>query len=236
MVKSGQTWSGLVVTKGATGALATPSVGPAGALYVDGVVNGATVAISGTNPYKWSVTLPALTAGQCVSMYITATIATIATASVVAEDVADTVALSEVSAALATVDGIVDGLAAVAPDYKPTVAVTGEAAANVTMQQGVAVAAADANGYAPVDVRSWGGEDLDKYLDDILTAIGNEIVEGSYTRDDILRIIAAALAGETSGSGTSTVTILGLDGATARITATVDGVGNRTGMTLDGEA
>lgn len=98
MVKSGQTWSGLVVTKDATGALATPSVGPAGVLYVDGTANGATVTVTGSNPYKWTVTLPSLTAGQCVSMYITATIATIATASVVAEDVADTVRLSDVPA------------------------------------------------------------------------------------------------------------------------------------------
>lgn len=97
-VKSGQTWSGLVVCKDSTGALATPSVGPVGALYVDGVVNAASVTVSGANPYKWTVTLPTLTAGQCVSMYITATIATIATASVVAEDVADTVRLSDVPA------------------------------------------------------------------------------------------------------------------------------------------
>lgn len=103
MVKTGQQWSGLVVTKDSTGALATPSVGPVGALYVDGVSNGAGVTITGSNPYKWTVTLPALTAGQCVSMYITATIATIATASVVAEDVADTVALSDVNTALAAV-------------------------------------------------------------------------------------------------------------------------------------
>lgn len=97
-VKSGQAWYGLFVCKDATGALSTPSVGPAGALYVDGTVNAASVTISGSNPYKFAVTLPALTAGQCVSMYITATIATIATASVVAEDVADTVRLSDVPA------------------------------------------------------------------------------------------------------------------------------------------
>ncbi len=97
-VKSGQTWSGLIVCKDSTGALATPSVGPAGVLYVDGTANGASVTISGSNPYKWTCVLPTLTAGQCVSMYVTATIATIATASVVAEDVADTVRLSDVPA------------------------------------------------------------------------------------------------------------------------------------------
>ena len=101
MVKSGQLWSGLVVCKDSTGALATPSVGPAGALYVDGIANVASVTVSGSNPYKWTVTLPALTAGQCVSMYITATIANIATASVVAEDVADTKRVSDLNDAAA---------------------------------------------------------------------------------------------------------------------------------------
>jgi hypothetical protein len=126
MVKTGQVWSGLIVCKDATGALATPSVGPAGVLYVDGTANAAAVTVSGANPFKWTCTLPTLTAGQCVSMYITATIATIATASVVAEDVADTVAdvptvaefeartLAAASyataAALAAVDGIVDDI------------------------------------------------------------------------------------------------------------------------------
>ena len=96
MVKSGQAWSGTIVTVDATGALATPSVGPAGSLYVDGTANGASVTVTGTNPYKWAVTLPALTAGQSVSMYITATIATIATGAIVAEDQADTARISDV--------------------------------------------------------------------------------------------------------------------------------------------
>ena len=95
-VKTGASWSGLLVTLDATGAKATPSVGPAGVLYVNGVADGASVTISGSNPYKWSVTLPALSAGDSVSMYITATIATIATASIVAEDQADTKLVSNI--------------------------------------------------------------------------------------------------------------------------------------------
>jgi len=101
-VKSGTTWAGIIVTLDATGALATPSSGPTGVLYIDGEANGAEVTISGANPYKWSVTLPALTAGQRVDMYITATIATIATAGVVASEQADTALLSEVEAAVPT--------------------------------------------------------------------------------------------------------------------------------------
>ena len=86
---SGQVWYGMIVTKDATGALAVAAAGPVGTLYVNGVANAATVTIDGANPYSWAVTLPALTAGASVSMYITATIGAIATASVVAEDVID---------------------------------------------------------------------------------------------------------------------------------------------------
>ena len=94
-VKTGQAWAGAFVTLDATGALATPSTGPAGVLYVDGVANGASVTITGSNPYKWAVTLPSLTAGQRVDMYITATISKIATAGFVASEQADTTLLSD---------------------------------------------------------------------------------------------------------------------------------------------
>jgi hypothetical protein len=95
MVKSGQVWAGLITCTDHTGALIAPTVGPVGALYVNGVANGAAVTITGSNPYKWSVTLPALTAGDCVEMYLTATIGGIATASVVATDVSDTKRVSD---------------------------------------------------------------------------------------------------------------------------------------------
>jgi hypothetical protein len=61
-----------------------------------------------------------------------------------------------------------------------------------------------------------------------------EVIEGSYTAAELLRIIAAALAGELSGAGTLSITIQGVDGATDRIIATVDGTGNRTAVALDG--
>jgi len=61
-----------------------------------------------------------------------------------------------------------------------------------------------------------------------------EVIEGSYTAAEMLRIIAAALAGELAGAGTTTITIQGIDATTDRIVATVDGTGNRTAVTLDG--
>lgn len=102
-VKTGSAWAGTFVTLDATGALATPSTGPAGTLYVDGVANGATVTITGSNPYKFAVTLPSLTAGQRVDMYITATISSIATAGVVASAQADTVLVSDVKTETAAI-------------------------------------------------------------------------------------------------------------------------------------
>lgn len=92
-VKTGQAWAGTFVCLDATGALEAGT--PSGVLYVDGVANGASVTITGSNPYKWAVTLPSLTAGQRVDMYITATISTIATAGFVASEQADTTLLSD---------------------------------------------------------------------------------------------------------------------------------------------
>jgi len=110
-VKTGHAWAGTFVTLDATGALATPSSGPAGVLYVDGTANAATVTITGSNPYKWAVTLPSLTAGQRVDMYITATIATIATAGVVASAQADTALLSDGVAVASIANGAITAAA-----------------------------------------------------------------------------------------------------------------------------
>ena len=96
MIKTGQAWAGLFVTLDATGAASAADSAPTGTLYVDGTSNAATVTITGSNPYKFAVTLPTLTAGQRVDMYITATIDTIATAGIVASDQADTALVSDI--------------------------------------------------------------------------------------------------------------------------------------------
>jgi len=62
-----------------------------------------------------------------------------------------------------------------------------------------------------------------------------EVIEGSFTASEMLRIIASALAGETSGFDTNAPVFKGLDGATDRITGTLDEYGNRSSVTLDGE-
>lgn len=65
-------------------------------------------------------------------------------------------------------------------------------------------------------------------------AILDDTVEGSLTMRQMVKIMAAALAGKASGGGTTTITFTGLDGTTTRITATVDASGNRTAVTVNG--
>lgn len=65
-------------------------------------------------------------------------------------------------------------------------------------------------------------------------AILDEVVEGSSTLRQLIRIMAAVLAGKSAGGGTAEIIFTGIDGTTARVTATVDANGNRTAMTLNG--
>lgn len=67
-------------------------------------------------------------------------------------------------------------------------------------------------------------------VDEIL----DEVIEGTVTLRQALRIMLAALAGKSSGGGTATISFFGLDGTTDRVVATVDGSRNRTAVTLDG--
>ncbi|RLG33432.1 hypothetical protein DRN97_05065 [Methanosarcinales archaeon] len=70
----------------------------------------------------------------------------------------------------------------------------------------------------------------DAGVDDIF----EEVVEDSTTFRQMLRIIFAALAGKSSGGGTTTVRFRDIADTKDRITATVDSDGNRTAITLDG--
>lgn len=65
-------------------------------------------------------------------------------------------------------------------------------------------------------------------------SILDDVVEGTLTFRQIIRIMLASLAGKSAGGGTATITFKGVDGTTTRITATVDGSGDRTAITIDG--
>lgn len=65
-------------------------------------------------------------------------------------------------------------------------------------------------------------------VDDIL----DEVVEGSYTFRQFLRLLGAALGGKASGLGTTTATYRNASDSANAIVATVDSDGNRTAVTL----
>jgi copper chaperone CopZ len=71
-------------------------------------------------------------------------------------------------------------------------------------------------------------------LNDISVAdIISGIADGTYDLQEMLRIMFAALAGKSSGGGTSTITFRDAADSKNRISATVDSNGNRTAITLD---
>jgi hypothetical protein len=58
-------------------------------------------------------------------------------------------------------------------------------------------------------------------------------IESPYTATDLLRLMAAALAGKSSGGGTGTITFRDLQDTVDRLVANVDGSGNRTAVSKD---
>lgn len=69
---------------------------------------------------------------------------------------------------------------------------------------------------------------------DTTAAIMAHAVESGWTLDQIIRVLAAVLAGKVSGAGTATETFRSINDVKDRVVATVDANGNRTAITLDG--
>lgn len=94
MVKTGASVTTEFTTAAPTTGAATDADSlPAGVLYVDGTANGATVTVTNQAPagvYSAAVTLPSLTAGQIVSVIVSATIGGVACVGKVFEATADT--------------------------------------------------------------------------------------------------------------------------------------------------
>lgn len=67
----------------------------------------------------------------------------------------------------------------------------------------------------------------------IADAIWDEVVDGSYTGRQSIRLINSSAFSKLSGAATTTVTIRDAGDTKNRITATVDADGNRTAVTLD---
>jgi hypothetical protein len=68
----------------------------------------------------------------------------------------------------------------------------------------------------------------------IADAVHDEVVEGSYTLRQLVRLMAAALLGKAAGMATTTGTFRDLGDTKNRITATITADGDRTAVTLDG--
>jgi hypothetical protein len=68
----------------------------------------------------------------------------------------------------------------------------------------------------------------------IVAADGAATLEGSITRDQAMRIMLAADAGKTNGAGTGTFHARDQGDTKNRVTASTDGSGNRTAITVDG--
>lgn len=60
----------------------------------------------------------------------------------------------------------------------------------------------------------------------------DEAIVGTYTFGDLLKIMAAKIAGKATGGGTTTITYRGIDDTSDVIVETVDANGNRSAMTL----
>jgi len=70
--------------------------------------------------------------------------------------------------------------------------------------------------------------------DDVVTALLNATIEGSYKFIHYMRLFASALLGKVSGAQTNTPVFRDTLDTKNRITMTVDNDGNRTAVTLDG--
>jgi hypothetical protein len=64
--------------------------------------------------------------------------------------------------------------------------------------------------------------------------LATAILDGAYTWEEVLRIIAASMAGKTNGWPAGPVNFRDLADTKNRITGAVDADGNRTAVTLDG--
>ena len=69
---------------------------------------------------------------------------------------------------------------------------------------------------------------------DAVDEILDEVIEGSTTLRQAIAVMLAALAGKSSGGGTTAIKFRDVADSKNRISATVDSGGNRTAITIDG--
>jgi len=83
-------------------------------------------------------------------------------------------------------------------------------------------------------IRGASGDTLETLSNEIAAKMASsEVIEGTYTLKDAIRIILAFAAGKVSGGGTSSIKFRSTGDDVDRIQATVDAYGNRTAVTLN---
>lgn len=63
--------------------------------------------------------------------------------------------------------------------------------------------------------------------------VWNQVIDGTFTAEEVMRLISSASAAKLSGAETTTISFRDIADSKNRIVATVDANGNRTAMTLD---
>jgi hypothetical protein len=90
-----------------------------------------------------------------------------------------------------------------------------------------------ATGAITADVVATGAIDADALAADAVDEIHDEVVEGTVTFRQAIRLFIATLTGKSTGGGTTALTFRDLADTKARVSATVDANGNRTAVTRD---
>jgi hypothetical protein len=93
-----------------------------------------------------------------------------------------------------------------------------------SLQDGAITAAAIATG--AIDADALASDAVDEILD--------EVVEGTITLRQAIKLFLAFMTGEATGGGTGTVVFRDIGDTKARITMTVDATGNRSAVVRDG--
>lgn len=134
----------------------------------------------------------------------------------------------------ALVGGRIDAsVGAVAANAITAAAIADGAIDAATFAADAITAAAIATGAITADAVADGAIDAGALTADAVDKIIDEVIEDTLTMRQVLRLVLSACAGKASGGGTSTMIYRDSADTTDRITATVDGDGNRTAVTLD---
>lgn len=151
---------------------------------------------------------------------------------------ADATAVARLIAALTgagAITGDPTGVARLAASLAGSSTVAGSASAIAFLAAtiaGAATVAAEQRALAHVTADITVGEATTLTADAIAATVWATVLEAGYSADDILGLIAAAVAGKLSGADGTTITIRDIGDTADRIVATVDENGNRSAVTL----